>query len=118
MKGQLEWLKVILLWKILNGDTPMTASDIQDLLDSSPCVTNLSAGQIQWIQTILLFNIEQGGGGGGDVGSCGDNYYFEGTSPNQIFKLKNPDTGLANRIDAAGVDGVQTIDVQESSASC
>lgn len=46
---------------------------------------------------------------GGDLSVEGSNYIFTGTPPNQILKIKNQDTLLANRIDMIGADGSQTM---------
>lgn len=45
-----------------------------------------------------------GGGGAGTVATEGENYCFSGPIPNQILKVKNIDTGLANRVDTVGAD--------------
>lgn len=88
----------------------MTGGDIQDLMNDSACIAGLTAGQNEVIQTQLLWLIFLGGGGGtGAVCLEGDNYCFSGTCPNQVFKVKNLDTGLANRLDTIGADGLQTI---------
>lgn len=55
-------------------------------------------------------------GGSGDVASVGVNYCFTGTAPNQVLKIKNTTTGLANRVDMSGADGVQTMDFADGSA--
>jgi len=120
MEGQLQWLQTILLWKIFNGgDVAMTGGDIQDLLNDSACIANLTAGQIQWIQTQLLWNIfitGGGGGGGGVIALEGDNFCYSGVVPNQVFKLKNLDTGAANRLDARNADPEQIVEIQPQSS--
>jgi len=118
-EGQLQWLQTILLWKILNGDVVMTGGDIQDLLNDSACIANLTAGQLQWIQTQLLWDIfitGGGGGGGGGVAIEGANFCFSGVVPNQVFKLKNLDTGAANRLDTRKADPDQIVEVQDQSS--
>ena len=57
-----------------------------------------------------------GGGGGGGINTTGENYCFQGTSPNQVFKIINLDTGLANRIDTKFADPNQDVMVQDGSA--
>lgn len=57
-----------------------------------------------------------GGGGSGTVAAEGANYCITGTAPNQVFRLKNLDTGLANRIDSAGADGDQGVATEPGSA--
>lgn len=58
--GQLDWLKVILLWKSISGDVPMTQDDIQTLFDESPCIATLTQGQIDELLALLI----SGGTGG------------------------------------------------------
>ena len=57
LAGQLEQLKVILLWRLLSGAIPMTQTDIQTLFTSSPCVADLTAGQLQQLQVMLLWEL-------------------------------------------------------------
>lgn len=52
-----------------------------------------------------------GGGGTGIVCAEGLNYCFTGACPNQVLKIKNLDTGLANAIHTIGADGDQTIEL-------
>lgn len=94
----------------------MTAADIQDLFSDAPCVTNLAPGQQQQLQTILLWLISGGGGGGGTVAGEGDNFCFSGVAPNQVLKIKNITTGLANRIDAVDTDPTVHLDLADGSA--
>lgn len=56
------------------------------------------------------------GGGTGDVLSSGENFCFSGVSPNQILKIKNIDTGLANRIDMEGINDEQSLLFEDGSA--
>lgn len=73
-----------------------------------------------------LLSISAGMGGGGGIGGVGGfgggaaggglNFCFTGAVPNQILKLKNLETGLANQIDSTGVDGVQSVVLQDGSA--
>jgi hypothetical protein len=114
--GQLEQLMVVLLWKILSGDVPMTSGDIQDLLNASPCVNNLMPGQKQQLIVELLWEISVGVGGGGDVQASGVNFCFSGLAPNQVLKIKNLTTGLANRLDTSNTDPTVTLDIDDGSA--
>ena len=57
-----------------------------------------------------------GGGGGGGINTTGVNYCFQGTSPNQTFKLINLTTGLANQVDTINANPDQTIQLQDGSA--
>lgn len=117
MGGQWSQLEVILLWKILNGDVPMSAADIQDLLNASPCVANLLPGQKQQLIIELLWEwLQGGGGGGGAVAIEGDNFCFSGAAPNQVLKIKNADTGLANEILTVGLDPNPTVSFENGSA--
>jgi hypothetical protein len=63
-----------------------------------------------------LINRPSTGGGiiviGGSVNAEGTNYIFTGSAPNQVLRIKNTDTGLANRIDTVGVDGVQSVSLE------
>jgi hypothetical protein len=52
-QGQLDWLRVILAWKILSGDVPMTHDDIQTLFDDSPCIATLTPDQLAQIEVLL-----------------------------------------------------------------
>lgn len=56
-----------------------------------------------------------GGGGGGVAALEGDNYCFQGIAPNLVLKIKNLDTGLANRIDTVNTD--PTVDIKLSDGS-
>jgi hypothetical protein len=116
--GQLAQLMVILLWKILNGNTPMTGADIQDLINSSPCVAQLMPGQKQqvMIELLWLIYITGGGGGGSPIALEGDNFCFSGAVPNQVLKIKNITTGLANRIDTKNTDPTVTLNIDDGSA--
>lgn len=112
--GQLLWLAVKLLWNNTQGSsTPMTLSDIQNQFDESPCVGTLAQGQLEALAVMLLFD-GGGGGGGGAVAASGDNFCYSGVAPNQILKIKNLDTGDANRLDAVGADGSQTLELDVS----
>jgi hypothetical protein len=57
-----------------------------------------------------------GGGGAGAINTTGLNYCFQGTSPNQTFKLINATTGLANEVGTLNADPDQTILIQNGSA--
>lgn len=95
----------------------MTAGDIQDLLNNSACIANLMPGQIQVLKAQLLWLIYiTGGGGPGAVALEGDNFCFSGAIPNQELKIKNIDTGLANRIDTVNTDPTVAISLSDGSA--
>lgn len=97
----------------------MASCNVNSLLADAACFNCLTPYQLGLVQAQLLCNIEAaggGGGGGGAVAAEGANYCITGTAPTQVFKLKNLDTGLANRIDAVGADGVQTTQVDVGSA--
>ncbi len=51
--------------------------------------------------------------GGGDTAVEGLNYIFTGSAPNQVLRIKNLDTALANRIDTVGADGLQAVQLQD-----
>lgn len=57
-----------------------------------------------------------GGGGGGIVQSSGVNFCFTGAAPNQVFKLKNLTTALANRLDTANTDPTVQINIADGDA--
>lgn len=63
-EGQIDQLKVLLLWKSINGDVPMTHDDIQTLFTDSPCIGGLLEGQLDQITALL---INAGGSGTGSV---------------------------------------------------
>ena len=101
----------------INEGTPM-ACDIETLRNESRCLS-CSVGNDRELLAMLveqLCVLSGGGGGGGVVLAEGDNFCFSGVSPNQVLKLKNTTTGLANRLDSSGVDGVQQIDIANGSA--
>lgn len=111
-----KWQALVLeLLKLASG-TSMTRNALL-LAAQADGFTGLTPDR--WEALVLeLLNIISGGsgGGGGPVQSSGLNFCVSGVAPNQIFKLRNLDTGLANRLDASGADGVQQIDIQDGSA--
>ncbi len=98
----------------------MAICNVEEILQDGACFACLTEKQLQVIQAQLLCDIlaAGGGGGAGAVAACGENYAITGTAPNQSFKFKNSDTGLANRVSSVGVDGVQSLEVDTGTVSC
>lgn len=113
---QLRQVQAALLWQQLNPGVPMTAADVEATLSDASCLGCRTQFQIELIIAELLWEINQGGGGSGDVASGGTNYCFSGAAPNQVLKIKNTTTGLANRVDMSGADGAQGLDYSDGSA--
>lgn len=55
-------------------------------------------------------------GGAGAVALEGENFCITGTAPNQVLKIKNVTTGLANRIDTVNADPDVTARFDDGSA--
>lgn len=87
----------------------MAVCNLTDILEDGACFSCLTNYQLELVQAQLLCDIlaAGGGGGGGSVAAEGTNYCITGTAPNQVLRIKNTDTGLANAIHADGVDGAQ-----------
>lgn len=86
-------VKTALLCNILRALNPVAICNVQDLLATSQCFQCLSAGELQLVQTALLCNIQNAGGGtGGAVcltqgsgpptvaGTCPVSLYFDNDS--------------------------------------
>lgn len=108
--------------QILNASDPMALCDVQSVLDEGRCYACASSekellGQlVNLFCQILVIGGGGGGGGGGAVSGDGVNYAFVGAFGTQILKLKNLDTGLCNRIDSVGADGMQAVDADPGTA--
>ena len=67
----------------------MATCDIQDLLDRANCFSCLTPGQLNMVQTQLLCEIQQNGGGGSGTGGvyCGLDADKASTAPTQTCAI-------------------------------
>ncbi len=73
----------------------------------------MSTGDTEIYKTLQFIRLSNGALTIGDVSAEGGNYCFHGTPPNQVLKLTNLSTGLFNKINSFGLDGVQDVTLDD-----
>jgi len=92
--------------------------DVDSLRTESRCLSCSVSSDRELLAMLVeqLCAIANGGGGGGGGSAEGVNYCFSGLSPNQVLKIKNVTTGLANRIDTKNTDPTVALNIDDGSA--